>query len=452
MTWTLGELARVMGGSVVGAEAATTVSGPSIDSRRIHGGELFIALVGERTDGHEHAADALAAGAVAALVARPIPGPHVLVTDPAAALTAWAAAHRRRLGMTVVGLTGSAGKTTTKDLVADVLAAVGPTVATHGSYNNEIGLPLTVLSATATDEFLVLEMGARGRGHIAALCEVAAPDIGVVLNVGHAHVGEFGDLAATALAKGELVESLAVAGTAVLNRDDPLVAEMADRTPASVLWFGRSSHADVRANDVSMVSGCARFELQVAGSRAPVALQLVGQHQVSNALAAAAVGHVVGLGVAEIAAALSQSAPKSRWRMEVVDLPHGVTLVNDAYNANPDSMRAGLDAVAALADGRRILAVLGPMGELGTDSVRLHEEVGAYAASLGAYVLGVGQDADALVAGAVGADGSGTAVTTVAAAVEWLRQELRPADVVLVKASRSAGLERVVHELQEVSA
>jgi len=450
--WTLGELARLLGGEVVGAEAATTVSGAGIDSRNIRGGELFVALAGERTDGHDHAADAIAAGAVAALVSRPITGPHLLVTDPVAALTAWAAAHRRRLALTVVGITGSAGKTTTKDLIADVLTAAGPTVFTRGSYNNEIGLPLTVLSATATDRFLVLEMGARGRGHIAALCEVAAPDIGVVLNVGHAHVGEFGDLATTAIAKGELVESLAESGIAVLNSDDALVAGMADRTAANVLWFGLSSHADVRAEDVRMHAGYARFDLEVSGARAPVTLQLVGQHQVSNALAAAAVGHAVGLPVTEVAAALSQSEVKSQWRMEVLNLPDGVTVINDAYNANPDSVRAGLDAVAALADGRRVLAVLGAMRELGADSARLHEEVGAYAASLGAYVLGVGQDADAVVAGAVAAGGSGEWVETVAAAVDWLQGALQPADVVLVKASRSAGLERVVQGLQEVSA
>ncbi len=451
-SWTLGELARLVGGELMGAEPATTVSGASIDSRNVHGGELFVALAGERTDGHDHAAEAIAAGAVAALVARPIAGPHLLVSDPAAALTAWAAAHRRRLDLTVVAVTGSAGKTTTKDLIADVLAAAGPTVSTRGSYNNEIGLPLTVLSASATDRFLVLEMGARGRGHIAALCEVAAPDIGVVLNVGHAHVGEFGDLATTAVAKGELVESLAESGTAVLNRDDPLVAEMADRTAADVLWFGLSSHADVRADEVRMHSGCARFDLDLAGLRAPVALRLVGQHQVANALAAAAVGHAVGLPVTEVAAALSQSELKSRWRMELLDLPNGVTLVNDAYNANPDSMRAGLDAVTAFAEGRRVFAVLGLMGELGADSARLHEEIGAYAASLGAYVLGVGQDAAAVVTGAVAAGGSAELVETVSAAVDWLQGALQPADVVLVKASRSAGLERVVAGLQEVSA
>jgi UDP-N-acetylmuramoyl-tripeptide--D-alanyl-D-alanine ligase len=339
---------------------------------------------------------------------------------------------------TVVGVTGSSGKTSTKDLLAAVLAPLGPTVAPPGSFNNELGLPWTVLRSGPGTRHLVLEFSARGAGHIARLAAVARPRIGVVLNVGRAHVGEFGSVAAIAQAKGELVEALPADGVAVLNADDPLVSPMAARTPARVVTFGRGG-AQVRADDVRLDGGRPRFTLGTPAGRAPVALRLVGEHHVGNSLAAAAVALELGATPEGVAATLSGAQPASRWRMEVTDRADGLTVVNDAYNSNPESMRAALTALAALGEGnRRTWAVLGRMAEQGDGTVAAHAEVAALARELGI---------DRLVA--VGtADYPGARRTAdVDEAVDLLRAEAGPGDVVLVKASRAAGLERVAEGL-----
>ena len=347
-------------------------------------------------------------------------------------------------------------KRQTKDLLATVLAPLGPTVAPPGSFNNELGLPWTALRADATTRHLVLELSARGPGHIAALCRVAQPRIGVVLNVGRAHLGEFGSPEAIAAAKGELVEALpawldGAGGVAVLNADDPAVAAMASRTRARVLTVGRSPGADVRADDVVLDAGRARFRLVVdhgaAQGTADVALRLVGAHHVGNALAAAAVALECGATPEGVAAALSGAAPASRWRMEVTDRPDGVTVINDAYNANPESMRAALQALASVGSGsRRTWAVLGRMAELGEQSPAAHAETAAVAAELGV---------DELMTIAAPEYGAGRAVADVAAALEVLRAELEPGDVVLVRASRAAGLDRLadglLHEREPVA-
>jgi len=342
-------------------------------------------------------------------------------------------------GLTVVGVTGSSGKTSTKDLLAAVLAPLGPTVAPPGSFNNELGLPWTALRAGAATRHLVLELSARGPGHIAALCRVAQPRIGVVLNVGRAHLGEFGSPEAIAQAKGELVEALPEHGVAVLNADDPAVAAMASRTRARVVTVGRGPDADVRAHDVVLDAGQARFGLVAARGTADVALRLVGAHHVGNALAAAAVALECGATPAGVAAALSGAAPASRWRMEVTDRADGVTVINDAYNANPESMRAALQALAALGGGgRRTWAVLGRMAELGDTSAAVHAEIAGVATELGV---------DHLVTVGTGEYGRGRAVADVAAALHLLGAELEPGDVVLVKASRAAGLDRLADAL-----
>jgi UDP-N-acetylmuramoyl-tripeptide--D-alanyl-D-alanine ligase len=453
VSWTVDDVAAAVGGRVTpGGAGGTVLSGPaSVDSRAVPDGALFVAVKGEQADGYDFAAAAVGAGAAAVLADVPT----VVVPDVVRALGraahAWLDRLRGSGPLTVVGVTGSSGKTTTKDLLRAVLAAAGPTVAPPGSYNNEVGLPLTVLSAPAGTRYLVLEMGARGPGHIAELTRIARPDVAVVLNVGSAHVGEFGSRERTAQAKGELVEALGPAGVAVLSSDDPLVAAMAARTSASVVGFGTSDAAQVVAEDVRLVEGRACFVLAHAGARADVALRLVGAHQVGNALAAAAVGLHAGLTVGTVAAALSAAEPASRWRMALTTRPDGVTVLNDAYNANPDSMRAALESLVAVAGERRTWAVVGEMLELGDTADDEHEAVGRRAAALGVdHLVVVGAGARAAHAGASLAPAwSGTSVTVpdVDAAVALLAGQVRAGDVVLVKASRGAGLERVAQAL-----
>jgi UDP-N-acetylmuramoyl-tripeptide--D-alanyl-D-alanine ligase len=426
------------------------VTGPVvIDSRDAAPGCLFAALPGSRTDGHEFAAAAVAAGAVAVLAAKPVDGPALVVPDVQAALGKLArAVIDRAADLTVIGITGSAGKTTTKDLAAQLIETLGPTVAPRDSFNNEIGHPLTVLRVTEQTRYLVSELAARGPGHITELCQIAPPRLGAVLCVGHAHAGEFGGLEAIAQAKGELPAALPADGVAVLNADDERVAAMAARTAARVVTFGRSRAADVRAEHVRPDgSGRASFRLVTPSGTAPVQLRLHGEHHVSNALAAAALARELGMPVADIAAGLSAAVPRSRWRMEVTRLPDGVTVINDAYNANPDSVRAAIDALKVMARGRRGFAVLGHMTELGDDADRLHEEVGTAAASAGlAGLIVVGDAAAPMLAGAKavpGWQGEQLSVPDAAAAVAALRERLRDGDVVLVKASHSIHLERV---------
>ena len=452
---TLGEIASWVGGTLDNADADTRVTAAaSADSRQVEPGGLFTAIVGERVDGHDFAAAAVDAGAVACLAARPVGVPAIVVADPTAALGRLAQAVVERLDRcTVVGLTGSQGKTTTKDLLAQVLARIGPTVAPVGSYNTEVGVPLTVLRADADTRHLVIEMGARGVGHIAYLCDMVRPRVGLVLNVGVAHVGEFGSREGIARAKGELVEALPSDGIAVLNADDPLVRDMASRTEARVTTFGEHPEADVRIDGVRLDgTGRPRFDLTYDGATEPVAMRLLGRHQASNATAAAAVALGLGLDLPTAAAALSGAEPASRWRMEPYERPDGILVLNDAYNANPDSMRAALDTLASIVRSRpngRAIAVLGTMRELGSESEEAHHRVGALAVAAGVdTVVVVGADAGPILAGARDAGAvDPVLVPDVAAAVDWLDRRLRPGDTVLVKASRADGLERVAHAL-----
>ncbi len=459
---TLAEVADLTGGTLTGGDPAAAVTGAvTLDSRTVAPGDLFVAVAGERVDGHDFLGAAAAAGAVAALAGRTDPAlPCVVVEDPVVALGRLAAGVHARLassGLTTIGLTGSSGKTSTKDLLGQVLGAAGETVSPPGSYNNDIGLPLTVLSAGDTTRYLVLEMGARGVGHIARLCGVARPDIGVVLNVGSAHLGEFGSADVIAQAKGELVEALAEGGTAVLNADDPRVLGMAPRTRARVVTTGRGPTADVRAVDVTLDdSARGRFTLVAGGEEHPVALQVVGEHQVANALSAAAAALAAGLAPADVAAALSAAGPRSRWRMEVERRADGVTVVNDAYNANPESMRAALAALVGLTATRRI-AVLGAMAELGPGATAEHERLGRDAAAAGIdLVVAVGPDAVGIADGAAAAGRrpgeESVLVPDRAAARQLMSEVLRPGDLVLVKASRSYGLELLAADLLEEGA
>jgi len=480
----LARIAEIVGGELadVSAEdaASTVVTGTvEFDSRALTPGGLFLALPGARSDGHDFAAAAVAAGAVAVLAARPVGVPAVVVrpegapADPVAsvlefdadgsgaavlaALAKLAAAVATELvdgGLVIVGVTGSSGKTSTKDLLAAVLAPLGSVIAPPGSFNNELGHPWTVLRATEDTDFLVLEMSARHRGNIAALARIAPPSIAAVLNVGTAHLGEFGSREAIAETKAELPQSVPASGVVILNADDPVVDAMAAKTAARVVRVGRSPGADVWAGDVVLDDlARARFTLHAGDASTEVALAVHGDHQVSNALSAAAVALECGASLDQVRDALASAGPVSQHRMQVGTRTDGVTIVNDAYNANPDSMRAGLKSLAWMARGgdagenrRRSWAVLGEMGELGDDAIAEHDAIGRLAVRLDVsrlVVVGTGRAMSAMHHGAVmeGSWGSESVmVDDVDAALALLGEELEPGDVVLVKASKSAGL------------
>lgn len=485
----LAEIADIVGGRPHQTEGAEMVTGGvEFDSRRLNPGDLFVALPGERVDGHEFAAKAIQSGAVGVLAAREIAAEIPIPTVIVPALAAGAAHERSvaltgdadgsgaavlaalgklarnvvttlsRGGLTVVGVTGSSGKTSTKDVIAQLLEPLGETVAPPGSFNNELGHPWTALRAKETTKHLVLELSARGPGHIAELAAVAPPKIGVVLNVGSAHMGEFGSRKEIAKAKGELVEALpsaAEGGVAVLNLDDPLVAAMAERTAARVIGVGTGSQAQIRAENVSLDDQArASFRLVTPSGQAEVKLPLFGEHHVGNALSAAAVAWELGSSVREIADRLGQVQPRSERRMEVTTRADGVTILNDSYNANPESVRAALKTLASMSRDRRSWAVLGVMGELGADSVSAHDEIGRLAVRLNIdKLVVVGAPDSEVVPLHQGATQEGSwgeesvLVSDTDAAVALLKQQLRPQDVVLVKASKLAALWRVADAL-----
>ncbi|KUI37809.1 UDP-N-acetylmuramoyl-tripeptide--D-alanyl-D-alanine ligase [Mycobacterium sp. IS-1590] len=482
--YTLARIAEIVGGRIADiseADAAITrVTGTvEFDSRAVTPGGLFLALPGARSDGHDFAAAAVRAGAAAVLAARPV-GVPAIVVDPTpetsdraagvlehdvdgsgaavlAALAKLAAAVAAELvagKLTIIGITGSSGKTSTKDLVAAVLAPLGEVIAPPGSFNNELGHPWTVLRATPSTDFLVLEMSARHRGNIAALAAIAPPSIAVVLNVGTAHLGEFGSREAIAETKSELPQAVPASGAVVLNVDDSAVAAMAAKTAARIVAVSREPagrQVDVWANAVTLDElARPRFTLHAGGDRVDVALAVHGDHQVSNALCAAAVALECGASLEQVAAALATAGPVSGHRMQVATRSDGVTVINDAYNANPDSMGAGLKALAWMArEGggrRRSWAVLGEMAELGDDAISEHDRIGRLAVRLDVsrlIVVGTGRTMSAMHHGAVMEGSWGAEATMVPdtdAALELLRAELQPSDVVLVKASNAAGL------------
>lgn len=459
--------------------AETSVTGEiRIDSRACSPGDVFFALPGEHADGLDYAGAAHQAGAVAVVAIRAIPDvPSIVVADPMLALGKLASAVLDRSpGLTVIGITGSSGKTSTKDLIGELLERWEPTVCALGSYNNDLGVPLTVLGVDRQTRFLVLEMGSRGIGHITRLTDIARPAIGLIVNIGTAHLGEFGSAEAVARAKSELVAALppaAQGGVAVLNADDLATPYLRGRTTAAVWTFGAGPDADVRYSDVDVsAGGRPRFRLSAGGQHIDVSLQLVGAHQASNAAAASAVvlaalaagqppaspaGAATAQAMADLGNGLGAARPRSPWRMELTDRADGVSILNDAYNANPESMLAALDALVAIAgDTRRSWAVLGGMGELGDHAESEHESVGRAVRERGVHrLVAVGPDAGGIYAGAA----VGTAeeegfiqVPDMNAALHVLRRDLRPGDVILIKASRYVGLERLADELIEGAA
>lgn len=427
MRWKAVAVAQAVGGTLFGPDREVT--GATVDSRRVTGGELFVPVRAAR-DGHGFIVGALDAGAAAYLTAEPPgPGTAVVVDDTVAALAALGRDARRRLPDRVVGITGSAGKTSTKDLLAAALDGPFRPTASERSFNNELGVPLTLVNAADETDAAVVEMGARALGHIRALCEVARPTVGVVTNVGMAHTEMLGSLDGVARAKAELIEALPPEGTAVLNADDGRVAAMASASAAPVVTFGMGT-GDVRAEGLGLDDELRpRFRLVSPWGGADVHLGVRGTHQAANALAAAAAALALGAPIEAVASGLGR-ARLSPWRMELLRTASGGMVLNDAYNANPASTEAALRSLAAL-DARRRVAVLGPMLELGPRSQSEHRRIGDLARSLGI---------DLVVVAAPGYGGEG--VDDVAAAAA-LVGKVNDGDAVLVKGSRAAGLERL---------
>ncbi|MEZ5139135.1 MAG: UDP-N-acetylmuramoyl-tripeptide--D-alanyl-D-alanine ligase [Acidimicrobiales bacterium] len=440
MRFTTDEVAAATGGEVFGRP--TAVDGATIDSRRVLPGQLFVPIIAER-DGHDFIGAALAAGAGAYLTADPIEaGTAVRVADTRRALADLGSAARDRLGDRVVGITGSVGKTSLKDLLASVAATTFATTASVGSFNNELGVPLTLLNAPDGTECTVLEMGARGIGHIAELCAVGRPTVGVVTVVAAVHTEVFGSIDEVARGKSELVAHLPADGTAVLHADDPRVAAMAGVAPCPVLTFGQDA-GDVRALDVVLDEHLhPRFALHTPWGATEVQLAVAGRHQVVNALGAAAAALALGVPLDALAEGLG-GARLSAMRMDLVTTAAGYRVLDDSYNANPTSMAAALRALDELPAQRRF-AVLGTMAELGADEAPLHRDVATLADELGIHVIAVDQPW-------YGVDEADAAPDATGAVARLTELGLGDGDVVLVKASRSAGLERVVELLTQPS-
>jgi UDP-N-acetylmuramoyl-tripeptide--D-alanyl-D-alanine ligase len=449
----LSEIAELVAGRVDGEDVV--VDGVSIDSRRVGAGALFVALKGERLDGHAFVDEALANGAAAVVVRAGAPGasgPSIRVEDTSAVLMPLAAAERDGMRAIVAGITGANGKTSTKDLTAAVLESRLRTHMSPASFNNEVGVPLTILGTPADAEALVVEMGARRVGDAAALSHIVRPDVVVVTNVGSAHMEIFGSWEAIVQSSAEPVDALERGDVVVLNADDPVVRGFQTRTPARAVLFGSSADADVRAERVTLDGmGHASFTLAVADDHEPVTLAVPGEHMVLNALAAAAVGIVLELSPAECAAGL-KDATVSAWRMETFTTGDGLLVVNDAYNANPESMAAGLKAARWMARDSRLIAVLGHMAELGPIALEEHERIGELATRLRVDLLiAVGELASRTAMAAVReglAPADVVSVTTAEEAAEEVRGRGRAGDVVFLKGSRVAGLERVAEALR----
>lgn len=475
----LDQIATIVGGTLnEAADPHTVVNGTvEFDSRKVTPGGLFLCIPGARVDGHDFAAAAIADGAVAVIATRPVEVPAIMVQPlgkvdsratalendengcTAAILQALAKLARYVVktlideeSLTVVGITGSSGKTTTKDLVTQVLSTAGAVVSPPGSFNNELGFPWTALRADRNTRFLVLEMSARGIGHIHDLTEIVAPTIGVVLNVGHAHLGEFGSQEAIAQAKGELVEALPAAaygGIAILNADDDRVSQMSQRTKARVITFGTRPSADFTAVDIRMDRlSRASYTLSALGHEYPVQLAVSGEHNVLNSLAALIVAHACDIPLQQAITALSQATIVSGRRMDVKELSNSTIVINDSYNANPDSMRAAIAALSNMARTstemkRESWAILGLMGELGKESISQHVALAKTLADCGIdHVLTVGSNSEmnSLCDAAHEMGVSAVSIDNKEDAAAYLSEHYHPGDVILVKASQAVGL------------
>jgi len=441
------DIAEIVGGKSFGDSGAIVTAEPFFDSRSAIPGGIFLALEGEQVDGHNFVEEALAKGGVTAFTTRQVGSNCIVVADVLEAISKLGAEVRRRLPkMKVIGITGSQGKTTTKDIARHVLSIAGETIAPSQSFNNDLGVPLTLLRASAKTRFCVLEMGARHEGDIARLVQMAKPDIGVVLVVGTAHIGEFGSREAIARTKSEIVSNLSEDAIAILGTYDEFTPKMASQTPATVMYFGEKTSCDVRATDIDIREGRAHFDLVSKAGREPVALRLIGRHQVPNALAAAAIATALQIPIDKIASGLSTAEIASKWRMEISDIG-SILLINDSYNANPESMRAALETLRYFAQerGGRAWAFIGKMHELGENSQRDHQSITAFADQMGIdHVVAVNTPEYGNTSGAQ------LLVQHVSSFDEALAisKEITPGDVILVKGSRAEGLEKLSDALK----
>ncbi len=459
----LSDLAAMVKGTLVGGGEDERISGPVVvDSRRARQGCVFIAMRGETTDGHEFVDAAIAGGAIAVIAERPlnIRVPVVVVADSLDALSSLArevvARVRARGALRVVAVTGSNGKTTTKNMLQAVLATSGSVVAPRESFNNEVGAPLSMLDITYDTQFLVVEMGASAEGEIARLVSIVTPDVSIVLKVGLAHAGGFGSIDATQRAKAEIVTKLPSTATAVLNVDDSRVIAMAEMTSARVVTFGFSDGAEFRAESISTTVDGTRFTFASSEGHFDVRLKIIGEHNVVNALATLAAANQFGVSTPDAIRALSSMTRAEHWRMELHHTPNGVTVINDAYNASPDSMAAALKTLAEITRGQhRAIAVLGEMSELGEFADEEHDRIGRLAVRLNIDKLFVVGHAARHIHNAAGLEGSwdgeSVLVETSDLAYDLLCDELRQGDVVLVKSSNSAGLRVLGDRLAGIS-
>jgi UDP-N-acetylmuramoyl-tripeptide--D-alanyl-D-alanine ligase len=459
----LRELAEIVNGTLIGDGDTLVSSTVETDSRLAGPGSLFFAKPGEKADGHDFVADALERGAIAAVVQRQLPDQinQILVEDSVKALgvlAAWLVAELRSRGnLRVVGITGSNGKTTTKNMLREILSKIGPTTAPIESFNNHVGAPISILRADEHTQFLIVEMGAKGLGSIDYLARIANPDVGVILKVGLAHVGEFGGIENTAAIKSELARAMQPEGTLVLNCDDSLVRKMREISKARVLWFGTDNEANYRAEDIALTESGTSFTMcWPDGQTETITLQIIGDFHIMNALAAAATADILGASKQQIRDGLQSMELAERWRMQKSVRADGVTIINDAYNASPDSMTAALQTLAQLGRmGSRTVAVLGHMAELGDLSVSEHDAIGRLVVRLNISQLVVVGDEAKLIHMAASQEGSWDGesqfFSTIDEALEYLRGILSPGDTVLVKSSKSANLRFLGDRLMEAA-
>jgi UDP-N-acetylmuramoyl-tripeptide--D-alanyl-D-alanine ligase len=459
---TLSKIAEIIDGKLVGADGVVTGS-VETDSRLVGVGSLFFSKPGEVTDGHNFVDSAKISGAVAAVVERLLPGvdlPQILVTDSVLALGKLAAGVlaqvRSETGLKVIGVTGSNGKTSTKNMLRQVLSRYGKTIAPQESYNNEVGAPISILKIDEETKYLVAELGAGGVGSIEYLAKMTKPDIGVVLKVGLAHVGEFGGPEVTAQIKAELVRELSNDATFIYNFDDGEVAKMTQLTDAEKFSFGTNPEADLHFDNVRLsIEGTSADFHFPNGDTHEVTLQILGEHQLMNAAATLAVSNKLGIPTVEAIQALSELPLAERWRMQLFNLPSGVSVINDAYNASPDSMKAALQTLAAIGRGsRRTIAVLGEMAELGAFSREAHDEIGRLVVRYNIdQLVVVGEAAKLIHLGAMQEgswDGESVFFNAGSEALDYIRGILEPGDIVLVKSSKSANLRFLGDDLAEV--
>ena len=458
----LSEIAMAIDGKLIG-EDQTVTSNVETDSRLVASGDLFVAKPGEVTDGHLFVSAAQKSGAVGAIVEHQVTDSsisQIVVKDSVQALGKLAKhvleMHRKRSNISVIGITGSNGKTSTKNMLRTILSKFGETIAPVESFNNEVGAPISILRITPNTRYLVVELGADGIGSIDYLADICSPDIGVVLKVGLAHVGEFGDIETTFKIKKELADSLREGAQLLLNADDSYVARMSESTKAEVHWFGTGTESEVRAQDISVNLDGTSFSFTCHDFAAKVQLKILGEHQVMNALAALGVASLLKLDLAVAISALEQMQLAERWRMQVLPGPNGSIVINDAYNASPDSMKAALQTLATIGrQGHRTIAVLGEMAELGRYSVEEHDAIGRLAVRLNIdEVVVVGEGAKLIHMGASQEgswDGESKFFPSISDALQHLRGLLGVGDVVLVKSSNSSGLRVLGDALAEVN-